>query len=56
VRTADLGLFRAEYFIASADSSRSEYVVYQRVHGAKDGKKNYDTWVKNPDLLLGKAS
>jgi hypothetical protein len=46
---------RAEYFVASAHSSWSEYVVYQRVYDAKDGKKNYDIWVKNLDLFLGKA-
>lgn len=38
---------RAEYFIASTHSSWSEYVIYKRALTKKDGKKNYDIWIKN---------
>ena len=43
---------RAEYFVASTHSSWSEYVIYKRLLSKKkDGRKNYDIWVRNLDIM-----
>ena len=36
-----------EFFVGSTHSSWTEYVIYKRALTKKDGKKNYDVWVKN---------
>ena len=43
---------RADYFVASTHSSWSEYVVYKRMLlNKEDGRKNYDIWVRNLDIM-----
>jgi hypothetical protein len=38
---------RADFFVASAHSSWSEYVIYKRALTKGDGRRNYDIWMTN---------
>jgi hypothetical protein len=42
----------AEYFVASTQSSWSEYVIYKRAFDKRDGEKNYKIWKSNGQVIM----